>query len=234
MAVKSIPNTFSAGSTILSAEHNENFSTIYNEFNGNIENANIKSNAAIADTKLAQIATAGKVSGAALTSLNSIPSGGGTIPIANIPYLDEDDMSTDSATQVPTQQSVKAYVDSQSLSTKVGTVIISSTGSVSVTGVGFQPKAVLFICGADDKTTTRSGNAVGFWDGTTLVSMGGAWIDGDSSGRGFALSNFEVASNAATPTTIVAFTGTSLDSDGFTINVTTASSDYNCYYLAIR
>jgi len=52
-----------------------------------ITNDKISPTAAIADTKLAQITTAGKISGAALTSLASIPSGAGQIPIANIPNL---------------------------------------------------------------------------------------------------------------------------------------------------
>jgi hypothetical protein len=52
-----------------------------------IVNADVSSTAAIADTKLDTIATAGKVSGAALTSLGSIPAGAGVIPIANMPSL---------------------------------------------------------------------------------------------------------------------------------------------------
>lgn len=52
---------------------------------GAITNSDINSSASIADTKLAQITTASKVSGAALTSLSSIPSGAGTIPSANLP-----------------------------------------------------------------------------------------------------------------------------------------------------
>ena len=67
MALITKPNTFSAGATIVASEHNANFDTIYSEFNGNIDNANLKSSANIADTKLAQISTAGKVSFAALT-----------------------------------------------------------------------------------------------------------------------------------------------------------------------
>lgn len=50
-----------------------------------IVNADISASAAIVDTKLAQIATASKVSGAALTSLASIPAGAGVIPAANVP-----------------------------------------------------------------------------------------------------------------------------------------------------
>lgn len=50
-----------------------------------ITNAKVAASAAIADTKLATISTAGKVSGAALTSLTSVPSGAGALPVANIP-----------------------------------------------------------------------------------------------------------------------------------------------------
>ena len=52
MAIKSKPFTFSSGGTIIAAEHNSNLDTIYGEFNGNIENANIKANAAIVGTKI--------------------------------------------------------------------------------------------------------------------------------------------------------------------------------------
>lgn len=48
-----------------------------------ITNAKISPTAAIADTKLAQITTAGKISGAALVLLGNIPAGAGQVPIAN-------------------------------------------------------------------------------------------------------------------------------------------------------
>jgi len=51
-----------------------------------ITNAKVAAGAAIADTKLATISTAGKVNGAALTGLASVPSGAGVIPVANTPY----------------------------------------------------------------------------------------------------------------------------------------------------
>lgn len=54
---------------------------------GEIVNADINASAAIADTKLATISTAGKVSGSALTSLSSIPAGAGAIPLANLPTI---------------------------------------------------------------------------------------------------------------------------------------------------
>jgi hypothetical protein len=71
----------------------------------NIVNAQIASNANIADSKLAQITTASKVSGAALTSLGSIPSGAGTIPLANL------------ASQIVSSDEVTAATDTTTTST---------------------------------------------------------------------------------------------------------------------
>jgi hypothetical protein len=61
MALISKPFTFSAGAVIVASEHNSNFDTLYNEFNGDITNANISGSAAITDSKLAQITSANKV-----------------------------------------------------------------------------------------------------------------------------------------------------------------------------
>lgn len=107
MALLSLPFTFSAGAVIIAAQHNQNFSTIYSDYSGNIQNVNIASNAgivyskltltggivnadisssaAIADSKLATISTGGKVDAASLTDLAGIPSGAGVIPSANLP-----------------------------------------------------------------------------------------------------------------------------------------------------
>ncbi|MDD4980709.1 MAG: hypothetical protein PHC54_05525 [Candidatus Omnitrophica bacterium] len=49
-----------------------------------ITNAKVSATAGIVDTKLATISTAGKVNGAALTGLASIPSGAGSIPNTNL------------------------------------------------------------------------------------------------------------------------------------------------------
>ncbi len=53
MAVVTLPNTFTAGNTIVASEHNSNFTTIYNDYNGNITNANCSASMALANTKLA-------------------------------------------------------------------------------------------------------------------------------------------------------------------------------------
>ena len=83
MGLISKPNIYTVGATIVASEHNANDDTSYNAINGNLDNANIKDNAGIIDTKLAQIATASKVKGSSLTTLGGTPSGGGTLPAAN-------------------------------------------------------------------------------------------------------------------------------------------------------
>ena len=45
--------TFTAGDAIVASEHNTNLDTLYTLVNGNIENANVKAGAAIANAKLA-------------------------------------------------------------------------------------------------------------------------------------------------------------------------------------
>ena len=70
MAIIIKPYSFSAGQKILSAQHNSNFDTIYNEFNGSIDNNNISNTASIAGSKLGTLAT--------------ITTAAGVIPAANI------------------------------------------------------------------------------------------------------------------------------------------------------
>jgi hypothetical protein len=79
------PNTFTSGQIIVAADHNSNFDTIYADYNGNIDNTNVVVGAGITDNKLAQITTALKVSGTAITLLASLSSAAGIIPSANLP-----------------------------------------------------------------------------------------------------------------------------------------------------
>lgn len=52
MSLISLPFTFTVGAVIIASQHNSNFSTIYNDYNGNIQDVNIASNAAIEYSKL--------------------------------------------------------------------------------------------------------------------------------------------------------------------------------------
>lgn len=170
MAIITLPNTFTAGNTIVASEHNSNFSTIYNDYNGNITNANLSGSAAVADSKLAQITTASKVSGAALTSLSLIPSGAGDIPSVNldgnacvltgnqtvagvktfssIPVLPSSDPTTDN------QAARKKYIDD-------GVVGIEDYGTSTGTGTAKNLDALFIVYGT---TTALAG------DGTFVIT----------------------------------------------------------------
>lgn len=53
MATLTKPKTWADNENVLYTDLNSSFDTIYNEFNGNIDNANIKSSAGIVESKLA-------------------------------------------------------------------------------------------------------------------------------------------------------------------------------------
>jgi len=72
MSIVVKPNTFTVGATIIASEHNANFDTLYNDYNGNVDNLNIAAAAAIVDTKLAQITTPGKVDVSALANFQGV------------------------------------------------------------------------------------------------------------------------------------------------------------------
>lgn len=52
MSLISVPYIFASGNTIIASQHNLNFSTIVNDYDGNIDNTNISNTAAIANSKL--------------------------------------------------------------------------------------------------------------------------------------------------------------------------------------
>ena len=84
MGIITKPNSTTNGTTADGSAVSSNFDTIYSEFNGNVDNANIKPSAGIVDSKLAQISTASKVNATAITNLSGLPSGSGVIPDVNL------------------------------------------------------------------------------------------------------------------------------------------------------
>lgn len=70
MSTISKPYTFSAGATIIASEHNSNFDTIYNDYNGSITNVNLSASAGIVYSKLV---LTGSVVNADINSSAAIP-----------------------------------------------------------------------------------------------------------------------------------------------------------------
>jgi hypothetical protein len=68
-----------------SANKSDFYSIVNNSTVTGIVNADLSPSAAVVDTKLATINTAGKVDGSAITNLTNVPSGAGVIPAVNLP-----------------------------------------------------------------------------------------------------------------------------------------------------
>lgn len=81
MALIVLPYVFSAGNTIIASQHNSNFQTIYNDYNGNITAANIASNAAI---EYSQLSLGNSIKQTDLISTFNSLSGVGVIPPGGI------------------------------------------------------------------------------------------------------------------------------------------------------
>ena len=82
--------------------------------------------------------------------------------------LDEDDMSSDSATKVATQQSIKAYVDN-SIDTEMDVVFAGDSSSGQIT----LDSETMTIAGGTNITTAASGNTVTVTLGNDVVTTTG-------------------------------------------------------------
>ena len=94
-----------------------------------------------------------------------------TVAITSI--VDEDDMASNSATALSTQQSIKAYVDSQTSAAGVLTVIDDSSSAVSVTIADDDLK----IGGGNNITTTASGDTLSVALDAALTGLTSVQID---------------------------------------------------------
>jgi len=82
--------------------------------------------------------------------------------------LDEDDMSSDSATKVATQQSIKAYVDN-SIDTEMDVVFAADSSSGQIT----LDSETMTIAGGTNITTAASGNTVTITLANDVVTLTG-------------------------------------------------------------
>lgn len=117
---------------------------------------------------------------------------------------------------------------------KVGTIStanLGTTGSKAFTGIGFQPKFLRIFVSYDTSAAGAARESLGVTDGTTTVCRGSA-VGGSNQARwaltGTTIVNIRNESNS----TVLAATLTSIDADGFTINVGTADASYSGYYEA--
>ena len=85
----------------------------------------------------------------------TITSGVFNTGVSGSAVLDEDNMASDSATKVATQQSIKAYVDNQ-IDTDMDVNITSDSGSVAIV----MDSETLTIAGGSNITTAATGNTV--------------------------------------------------------------------------
>ena len=87
--------------------------------------------------------------------------------------LDEDDMSSNSATSLATQQSIKAFVESQTSAAGVLTVIDDSSSAVSVTIADDDLK----IAGGNNITTSASGDSISVALDAAITGLTSVQID---------------------------------------------------------
>jgi len=128
MALITKPNTFSGSTTILSSEVNTNFDTIFNDYNGNIADANIAAGAAITETKInfvgslvVRLTTNQTIAG--IKTFSSFPVTPSSAPttdyqVSNKKYVDDNTLANEAA---PAQGEVAYYDGSGWVGLGVGT-----------------------------------------------------------------------------------------------------------------
>ena len=99
----------------------------------------------------------------------TITSGVFNTGVSGSAVLDEDNMASDSATKLATQQSIKAYVDNQ-IDADMDVNIASDSGSIAIT----MDSETLTIAGGDNITTSASGNTVTVTLATNVVTLTGS------------------------------------------------------------
>lgn len=122
---------------------------------------------------------------------------------------------------------------------KAGSFTITANGAKAVTGVGFQPKAVLLFSaiGGGSAASSSRGMAMGVMDATSQ----GAIHQSDREANG---SSSEIYTNKVLELATIAAGGgsytadptvvyTSMDADGFTVTVSNYSTSRTVIYLAI-
>ena len=88
--------------------------------------------------------------------------------VSGTAVLDEDDMSSDSATKAATQQSIKAYIDNQ-IDTDMDVPITTDSGSIQIT----LDSETLTVAGGSNVTTSATGNTITVTLSSNVATTGG-------------------------------------------------------------
>lgn len=124
-------------------------------------------------------------------------------------FLDEDAMTSDSATKVPSQQSVKAYVDANSGGTGVvETIVAGNNIDVDATDPANPIVAVETLTLADVSDVTASTAEVNILDGATLTTTELNYVDGVTSAIQTQLGTKVTGPASATDNAIVRYDST--------------------------
>ena len=140
------------------------------------------------------------------------------VTVGKIDFLvDEDNMASDSAVKVPSQQSVKAYVDSQVTAQDLDLAGDSGTGAVDL-----DSQSITFT-GGTGVTTSVSGQAATFAIGqavatTSNVTFNNVDVDGTLTSDDITSTNISVAGNA-TITGNLTVQGTTTTVDSTTVSI---------------
>ena len=174
-----------------------------------VNGSQISSNDSTQITLADNIQTTGtiNVTGAATLATSLTLASGATVT----GILDEDNLGTDSATQLATQQSIKAYVDSQVTAQDLDfTADDSTTNSIDL------DSEVMQFSGGTGITTSATGNTV-----TTAIDSTVATLTGSQTLTNKTLTNPTI--NAATMTGAIAIDGVTIDDN--TIKANASNSD---------
>jgi len=169
-----------------------------------VNGSQISSNDSTQITLADNIQTTGtiNVTGAATLATSLTLASGATVT----GILDEDNLGTDSATQLATQQSIKAYVDSQVTAQDLDfTADDSTTNSIDL------DSEVMQFSGGTGITTSATGNTV-----TTAIDSTVATLTGSQTLTNKTLTNPTI--NAATMTGAIAIDGVTIDDNAIKAN----------------
>lgn len=239
--IKSASGTgsYQANSTIKSSELNSDFDTIYNDYTGNIDNTNIATSAAIVASKLDLSTISQNIDITGILTADSLNCTGtftcDTVTADNIQVDFLTTFSTDAVTPLTTdrvffldaddsnrtrQATIQSVLDLSAGAVSVYSgnftrVANAGNGTQAITGVGFQPKAVIFFM-ATGGNTMRS---YGIDDGTTAGCTYRRQV-GDSSFN----TTYSIYFDSNTGVTEYRANITALGSDGFTLTWVTTGS----------